>query len=74
MDLVIQSEFYKEFLAETPKGRDVDADAEIDGEARPMPGINVGYLPQEPQLDESKDEVARLIDKRTPLIRRWEPR
>jgi len=28
MDLVIQSEFYKEFLAETPKGRDVEADAE----------------------------------------------
>ena len=30
-------------------------DAEIDGEARPMPGINVGYLPQEPQLDPDKD-------------------
>jgi hypothetical protein len=28
MDLVIQSEFYKEFLAETPKGRNVEADAE----------------------------------------------
>lgn len=28
MDLVIQSEFYKEFLAEKPKGRDVEADAE----------------------------------------------
>ena len=26
-------------------------DKEIDGEAMPMPGINVGYLPQEPQLD-----------------------
>src|SRR5690606_21670485 len=26
-------------------------DTEIDGEARPMPGIKVGYLPQEPQLD-----------------------
>jgi len=26
-------------------------DSEIDGEARPQPGINVGYLPQEPQLD-----------------------
>jgi ATP-binding cassette ChvD family protein len=25
-------------------------DTEIDGEARPQPGINVGYLPQEPQL------------------------
>jgi len=30
-------------------------DSEIDGEARPMPGINVGYLPQEPQLDPDKD-------------------
>ena len=26
-------------------------DKEIDGEAMPMPGIKVGYLPQEPQLD-----------------------
>ena len=26
-------------------------DSEIDGEARPQPGINVGYLPQEPQLN-----------------------
>lgn len=26
-------------------------DTEIDGEARSQPGINVGYLPQEPQLD-----------------------
>ncbi|OZG71446.1 energy-dependent translational throttle protein EttA [Hahella sp. CCB-MM4] len=30
-------------------------DTDIQGEARPQPGINVGYLPQEPQLDESKD-------------------
>ncbi|WP_017940810.1 MULTISPECIES: energy-dependent translational throttle protein EttA [unclassified Thioalkalivibrio] len=30
-------------------------DTEIVGEARPQPGINIGYLPQEPQLDESKD-------------------
>ncbi|HEU4460307.1 MAG TPA: energy-dependent translational throttle protein EttA [Methylibium sp.] len=26
-------------------------DKEIDGEAVPMPGIKIGYLPQEPQLD-----------------------
>ncbi len=26
-------------------------DTEIEGEATPMPGIKVGYLPQEPQLD-----------------------
>ncbi|VAX01551.1 Energy-dependent translational throttle protein EttA [hydrothermal vent metagenome] len=30
-------------------------DAEIEGEARPQPGIKIGYLSQEPQLDESKD-------------------
>ncbi|MGB5672175.1 MAG: energy-dependent translational throttle protein EttA [Sedimenticolaceae bacterium] len=30
-------------------------DTEIDGEARPQPGIKVGYLPQEPQLDPDKD-------------------
>ena len=30
-------------------------DTEIDGEARPQPGIKVGYLPQEPQLDANKD-------------------
>lgn len=29
-------------------------DTEIDGEARPMPGIKVGYLPQEPKLDPEK--------------------
>lgn len=29
-------------------------DEEFDGEARPMAGIKVGYLPQEPVLDESK--------------------
>ena len=26
-------------------------DKEIEGEAVPMPGIKIGYLPQEPQLD-----------------------
>jgi len=30
-------------------------DTEINGEARPQTGIKVGYLPQEPQLDETKD-------------------
>jgi ATP-binding cassette ChvD family protein len=30
-------------------------DTEFDGEARPQPGIKIGYLPQEPQLDDSKD-------------------
>src|SRR6202047_4645757 len=26
-------------------------DTDIEGDAQPMPGISVGYLPQEPQLD-----------------------
>ncbi len=30
-------------------------DTEIEGEARPQPGIKIGYLPQEPQLDPDKD-------------------
>ena len=29
-------------------------DKEIEGEARPQPGIKVGYLPQEPELDETR--------------------
>ena len=37
-------------------------DAEIQGEARPMSGINVGYLPQEPQLDEAKDVRGNVED------------
>ena len=30
-------------------------DSDIQGEARPQPGIKIGFLPQEPQLDPSKD-------------------
>ncbi|MEE9357981.1 energy-dependent translational throttle protein EttA [Candidatus Vondammii sp. HM_W22] len=30
-------------------------DTDIEGEARPQPGIRVGFLPQEPQLDPAKD-------------------
>ncbi len=30
-------------------------DTDIHGEARPQPGINIGYLPQEPELDAGKD-------------------
>ncbi|MGV2292054.1 energy-dependent translational throttle protein EttA [Trinickia sp. YCB016] len=29
-------------------------DTEIEGEATPMPNLNIGYLPQEPKLDPSK--------------------
>jgi energy-dependent translational throttle protein EttA len=30
-------------------------DKEFDGEARPQPGIRIGYLPQEPELDPNRD-------------------
>ena len=30
-------------------------ETEFDGEARPQPGIRIGFLPQEPQLDSDKD-------------------
>ena len=30
-------------------------ESEFDGEARPQPGIRIGFLPQEPQLDSDKD-------------------
>ena len=30
-------------------------DTNYDGEARPQPGIQIGFLPQEPQLDPAKD-------------------
>ena len=37
-------------------------DADIQGEARPMADINIGYLPQEPQLDPSKDVRGNVED------------
>jgi len=40
-------------------------DTEIDGEARPMPDIKVGYLPQEPELDASetvRESVETAVD------------
>ena len=47
-------------------------DTEFNGEARAQPDINIGYLPQEPQLDESLDvrgnvqqgvqEIIKLVD------------
>ncbi len=48
-------------------------DTDIVGEARPAPGVRIGYLPQEPELDPSKDvrgnveegvaETKALLDK-----------
>lgn len=37
-------------------------DTEIDGEARPQTGINIGYLPQEPELDPAKDVKGNVED------------
>jgi sulfate-transporting ATPase len=37
-------------------------DQDFNGEARPMPGIKVGYLQQEPQLDPTKDVRGNVED------------
>jgi sulfate-transporting ATPase len=37
-------------------------DNDILGEARPMSDINIGYLPQEPQLDDAKDVRGNVED------------
>ena len=37
------------------------ADPDFEGEARPQPGIRIGYLPQEPDLDESKS-VREIVE------------
>ena len=36
-------------------------DQEYDGEARPQAGINIGFLPQEPELDETKN-VREIVE------------
>ena len=42
-------------------------DTEIEGEARPQPGIKVGFLPQEPKLDETKDVRASVEEAVAPI-------
>ena len=42
-------------------------DTEIEGEARPQPGIKIGYLPQEPQLDPGKDVRAIVEEAVQPI-------
>ena len=37
-------------------------DKDFDGEARPQPGIKIGYLPQEPELDASRDVRGNVED------------
>jgi len=36
-------------------------DPDFEGEARPQPGIRIGYLPQEPELDENKS-VREIVE------------
>ena len=38
------------------------ADQEIEGEARPQPGIKIGLLSQEPQLDPQKDVRGNVVE------------
>jgi ATP-binding cassette ChvD family protein len=50
-------------------------DDEFVGEARPTPGVSVGYLPQEPALDASKDVRGNVEDgvaEQRDLLRRFE--
>ncbi len=42
-------------------------DKEYEGEARPMPGIRIGYLPQEPQLDYEKDVRGNVEEALSPI-------
>ncbi|HEU5050470.1 MAG TPA: energy-dependent translational throttle protein EttA [Gemmatimonadales bacterium] len=37
-------------------------DTDFIGEARPRPGVRIGYLPQEPQLDPAKDVRGNVMD------------
>jgi energy-dependent translational throttle protein EttA len=37
-------------------------DKDFVGDARPLPGIKIGYLPQEPQLDTSKDVRGNVME------------
>jgi sulfate-transporting ATPase len=37
-------------------------DKDFMGEARPLPGIKIGYLPQEPQLDPTKDVRGNVLE------------
>ncbi|MEE2679177.1 MAG: energy-dependent translational throttle protein EttA [Myxococcota bacterium] len=50
-------------------------DTEFDGEARPTPGVTVGWLPQEPELDAAKDvrgNVEEGVGESRDLLRRFE--
>jgi ATP-binding cassette ChvD family protein len=44
-------------------------DTEIEGEARPQPGLNVGFLPQEPALDPNKTVRGNVEEALTAITR-----
>ena len=49
-------------------------DKDFDGEARPQPGINIGYLPQEPQFDTGlsvRDAVEQGVASTMDLVSRF---
>lgn len=43
-------------------------DKDFIGEARPQPGLNIGYLPQEPELDHNKDVRGNVEDGVRPIL------
>ena len=50
-------------------------DKEFDGEARPQPGIKIGYLPQEPELNENKnvrENVEEGVHETKSLLQRFD--
>ncbi|MBW2314811.1 MAG: energy-dependent translational throttle protein EttA [Deltaproteobacteria bacterium] len=50
-------------------------DSDFTGEARPTPGVRVGWLPQEPELDASKDVLGNVeegVAETRNLLRRFE--
>ncbi|POF40359.1 energy-dependent translational throttle protein EttA [Pseudomonas laurylsulfativorans] len=48
-------------------------DTEFEGEARPMPELNIGYLPQEPQLDPTKT-VREVVEEAVSVIKNAQAR
>lgn len=44
-------------------------DTDIEGEARPQKGLKVGYLPQEPVLDEEKKRFVKSLKKPSPMLK-----
>ncbi|NWB56297.1 energy-dependent translational throttle protein EttA [Pseudomonas sp. F8002] len=48
-------------------------DTEFDGEARPMPDLNIGYLPQEPVLDPTKT-VREVVEEAVSVIKNAQAR